>query len=223
MRHMNNTTNAIVIGQTGVHRVVAELLKLGVSPYLPVVDHGIDILLCGGVRLQVKTTQRPLTHWRQAGRLSFTLAHCQTIRQRKYVSCAARKFSEQCDFVVLYAMEANRFWVVPAHVLDGRWTLSIGSQSQWRDLDVNAARLLREQGLSYMQIAERLGSSHHTVMRRLKGGRFSSPTRNYADIEQYENRWDLITGALATLTEATHIVDSAASASVGGREHVLTP
>ena len=223
MRGMKHTTLAIIQGQGGVHRVLAELIDRGHTPYLPVIDHGVDILLESGVRLQVKTTQRPTQHWRYAGSWSFTLTRAQRIVKRKYVACVPRMFSESVDFIILVAAEARRFWIVPAPVLDGRNTVCFkDGRKQWKDCDIVEAKRLREEGWSYQAIADQLGLDQPTIRRRLSG-KFAVPKRHYADIAQYENRWDLITGALATLTEATHIVDSAASAPVGGREHVLTP
>ena len=213
MRRMKTHLPHIEQGQVGVHRVVSELLSLGHEPYLPVVDRGIDILLRSGIRLQVKSTHGATKHWRQAGRLMFTLAASQTIRQRQYVAAKPRQFSEQCDFVILWAIDPNRFWVVPAAVLDGRWTVSIGDEPQWRQVDMDAARRMREQGLTYEAIASNLLVNVRTLRRRLDGS-FAAPKRNLANLNQYENRWDLISGAVAMMTEANKIVETPAEALV---------
>lgn len=219
---MKQHTSTIVQGQQGVHRVVAELIDRGHKPYLPVTDEGIDILLRSGLSIQVKTTRRETQHWRTPGQFLFTLAKAATIRKKTVVAAPARQFSALCDFVVLYAIEANRFWIVPAVVLDGRWTVTIPrDRGQWRACDVAGIQALQAQGHTIEAIADHFNVAPRTITRRLTT--YQTTQRRYADLPQYENRWDLITGALATLTEATHIVDSAASAPVGGREHVLTP
>ena len=201
MRRMKTHLPHTEQGQVGVHRVVSELLALGHEPYLPVVDRGIDVLLRSGIRIQVKSTRRATAHWRQVGRLNFTLTNSQVIRKKKYVKAQPRKFSEQCDFVILWAIDPNRFWVVPAAVLDGRCTVSIGDDVQWRQVDIEAARRMREQGLSYDTIASNLGCTGTTIKRRLNGS-FVAPKRNLANLNQYENRWDLIDQYLGVLTEA---------------------
>lgn len=193
-------------GQQGVHRIVSELIGRGYEPYLPVIDTGIDVLLGSGVRLQVKTTQRPTKHWRQAGRFCFTLATSQSIVKKQYVKGKSRKFSEEVDFVILHAVEANRFWIVPAAILDNRNTVTFADgQEQWKDINLTEAKRMRDEGMSYQGIADALGAEHHTVMRRLKG-LFVEPKRNYAKVLQYENRWDLISDMVLTLREANRIV-----------------
>ena len=207
MRRMKTHPVNIERGQAGVHRVVSELIDRGHTPYLPVIDKGIDILLGSHIRLQIKTTQRPTNHWRQVGRWSFSLTKAQRIVKQKYVKCSARKFSEEVDFVILHAYQANRFWIVPAFVLDNRSTVTFkDGEKQWKDCDITEARRLRETGMSYQDIADSMGMERHTIVRRIKGT-YETPKRNYADIAQYENRWDLIAGAEATLREANRIVN----------------
>lgn len=196
----------IAKGQQGVHRVVSELIGRGHAPYLPVIDTGIDILLGSGVRLQVKTTQRMSGHWRYENRYSFTLTNAQRIVKKQYVAGHSRKFSEEVDFVILHAVEPNRFWVVPASVLDNRNTVTFSDgEQQWKSIDIVEARRMRDDGMSYQAIADALGAEQHTVKRRLNG-EYVETKRNYANIPQYENRWDLISGMVSTLREANRIV-----------------
>jgi hypothetical protein len=206
---MSKYSHPVMQGQAGVYHVVSELIARGHEPYLPAVDRGIDILLRSGVRLQVKTTRGPTQHWRQKGRICFMLSTAQSIKKQQYVPKQPRKFSEQCDFVILWCMKPSRTWVVPAVVLDGRYTLSIGETPQWKACDVAEATRLRAEGLSFQAIADHLGVERETVRRRVLG-KFVEPKRNYADLAQYEDRWDLISGAVATLTEANAIVPAAA-------------
>ena len=209
-----HTTSNIVQGQVAVHRTVAELLMRNVVPYFPTVDEGIDLIAGANVKLQIKSTLRHSQNYRMGGWWCFTLSNSQRIRQRRYVPCSSRKFSAQCDFVVLHAVEANRFWIVPAHVLDGRFTVQFkDGNRQWRDIDVNAARRMREQGYTYKAIADAIGATWKTIKNRLDGS-FTEPKRKYADLAQYENRWDLITGALATLHEANTIAETPREATI---------
>jgi len=194
-------------GQAGVYRVVSELILRNHAPYFPSVDSGVDLIVDGTLRLQVKTTLRASRHWRwPEGTFIFSLKKAQTIQKQKYVPCQSRKFREFCDFLVLWAVEPSRFWIVPAVVCDGRHNVTINDRHQWKLCDIDQAKALRAQGLSYRAIAEQIGADEWTVKRRLNGS-FAEPKRRYSDLMQYENRWDLITGALATLTEANTIVD----------------
>lgn len=216
MRRMNTlSTPNIAQGQLAVYRVVSELIARGHAPYLPVVDSGIDILLGSGIRLQVKSTQRPTQHWRQAGAWSFTLRASQRIVKQKYVKSATRQFSREVDFVILHGIEGNRFWIVPAHILDKRTGVMFkDGHKQWKDCDETEAKRLRAEGLSFQAIADQLGVSHHTVMRRIKGIG-SRNNRNYADIPQYENRWDLVGSAAIMLREANQIVSQTGGSPSG--------
>ncbi len=213
-----NQNPHIAQGQVGVHRVVAELIERGHAPYLPVIDDGIDILLGSGLRLQVKTTKAPVKHWRQEGRWSFTLTRAQRIVKRRYVPCSPRQFSAQVDFVILHALKANRYWIVPAAVLDGRFSINFKDGSkQWQACDVETARRLRASGLSYQAIADQLEIPQWVVRRRLDGSH-PVPKRNYADIPQYESRWDLLTAAIVGAQETTRVLKAAASASPAQQE-----
>jgi hypothetical protein len=181
----------IAQGQAGVHRIISELIPRGYAPYLPVVDTGVDILLAGNIRLQVKTTLRASQHHRLPPEtFSFTLSKAQTIKQQKFVSCAPRTFSEECDFVILVALEAQRVWIVPAVVLNGRYTAAFYKQAQWRDLDLDKMKELARQGLTFSEIARQIGSNFKTVSRRLRGK--EAPNKPHSNLGQYENRWDLI-------------------------------
>lgn len=201
---MKKHTNHVAQGQLGVHRVISELIARGHEPYLPVVDNGIDILLRSGIRLQIKTTRRETQHWRSVGSWSFSLSIQSVGAQHRYTS-KTRKFSEQVDFVILHAVEAARFWVVPAAVLDGRNTVCFkDGRKQWKDLDEVEINRLRMDGYTLEAIAGRFGVSMKTVRRRLTTNQ--KPRRRFADVAQYENRWDLITGTNDVLNEATELV-----------------
>lgn len=105
---------------------------------------------------------------------------------------------------MLWAIEPDRFWVVPSGVLDGRHTVTISPVKQWRDFDRDQVEAMKAEGLSLAEIAERLNVAVRTVTRRMTT--YSSPKREYTVLPQYENRWDLITATVATLREANEVV-----------------
>lgn len=49
---MGKATSAI--GERGVIKVIDELLARGFSPYRPIVDDGVDLMLSSGIKIQVK-------------------------------------------------------------------------------------------------------------------------------------------------------------------------
>src|SRR6266705_1724172 len=199
--------STVAQGQAGVHRVLSELILLGHRPYIPSSDTGIDILLEHGVRIQVKSTMRASAHWRlKEGTFLFSLSKAAQVRGGKIVvAMPPRIFSAVCDFVVLWAIEPDRFWVVPSGVLDRRHTITISTTSQWRDIDGDRITALKAQGLSVAEIAAQTGISRETIKRRLTT--FQTPKRKYSVLPQYENRWDLIAGTVATLSEASLAVE----------------
>jgi len=198
--------STVAQGQAGVYQVLAELILRGFRPYIPSTDMGVDILLEQGVRIQVKTTMRPSTHHRlREGTFSFSLAPARRVGANNTVRLVPpRIFSDGCDFVVLWAIEPQRFWVVPAAVLDHRHTATISPVRQWRDFDSAQVDVLKAQGMTIAQIAQHLGVAAKTVTRRQTT--FQLLKRKDANLQSYENRWDLITGMLATLTEANQSV-----------------
>lgn len=123
---MTDCVSTFHTGQAGVHRVAAELLLRGVNVYFPALDRaGIDLLTEQGLRIQVKSARlrvrsklsnRPAYYlhlgWAQQG-----AAH-RPIRR-------ARKYSEEADYFVIWGIDEDRFWIVPASVFDGRYCLML--------------------------------------------------------------------------------------------------
>ena len=213
-----HSVSTIAQGQAGVYQVLAELILRGFRPYLPASDIGVDILLEQGIRIQVKTTMRPSTHHRlRDGTFLFSLAPARQVGPNNTVKLVpARVFSGTCDFVVMWAIEPNRFWIVPSAVLDGRHTATISPVRQWRDFDKAQVETMKAQGLSISEIARQLGVAPRTVTRRQTT--FQSLKRKDANLQSYEDRWDLITQALAMLTEANAVVGPASKPAVIGVE-----
>lgn len=200
-------------GQAGVHRVLSELILRGHRTYTPSADTGVDILLESGVRIQVKTTMRASAHHRLVeGTFLFTLGQADRIIKSQVVNLPGREFSKHCDFIVLWAIEPDRFWVVPAGVLDGRHTVTISPVKQWRDFDKDRVDTLKASGLTLAEIAKELGVSVKTVMRRQTT--LQAPKREYTEMPKYENRWDLITASVATMCEAVTIASTSREEAV---------
>lgn len=209
--------STVAQGQAGVYRVLCELILRGHRPYSPATDIGVDILLEQGIRIQVKTTMRASVHRRfSEGTFLFSLSAAARIRAGAVISKQARVFSAACDFIVLWAIEAERFWIVPAAVLDNRHTAMITPTKQWRDFDSAQVDTLKAQGMTIAAIAKHLGVAPRTVTRRQTT--FQTPRTPYTYLQSYENKWDLITGALSTLSEANAVVGAASQPTRSGVE-----
>lgn len=123
---MTDRPSTFHIGQAGVYRVAAELLLRGVSVYFPALDRvGVDLVTEHGIRLQVKSARlrvraklstRPAYYlhlgWAQQG------AEHKPVRR-------ARLYSEEVNYFVIWGIDEDRFWIVPAHVFDGRYCLML--------------------------------------------------------------------------------------------------
>lgn len=207
---------SIVIGQAAVHRVVSELLFRAVPVSLPCVDdRGVDVY-AGPVRIQVKAAHLRYNSAYPQGAYWFKLIHGPVVTGNNNIRHRGpRQFSNQCDFVVLMGIDEQRFWVVPAHVLDSVTvvSLALGPQGFYKRSEFAEAKSLRDQGLTQQEIADRLGISQVAVSYQLRGGRKTLPKKTKSGlVREHEGRWELITDALATLREANHIVSDPTAA-----------
>jgi len=123
-------------GQAAVYRVASELLLREIPVALPVVDdRGVDIIALPSVRIQVKSAYLR-HHHRVYPQGAYWFKFVQgpivsgnhTIKRR-----GPRRFSAQCDFVVLVGIDQGRFWIVPAYVLDGKSLCVVGPDAAASD------------------------------------------------------------------------------------------
>jgi hypothetical protein len=142
-----------------------------------------------------------------------------TIKKR-----GARQFSHQCDFVVFMGIDEQRFWIVPSQMLDGTTlvSLTLGPSGFYKRDDFEETKRLRASGLTLQQVADHLGISQVAVSYRLRGGNKSLPKQTKSGmVREHENRWDLISGAVATLTEANTIAKTSRTPAVVERDTLL--
>lgn len=196
----------IQIGEAGVLRVMSELILRGHSPFKPAVDdHGVDLMLSSGLRIQVKTatlrTRKSETKhlkdgdvisevtgyhlslgWTQSGRI-----HAPIRRKRAY--------SEECDYFIIWGVDENRFWIVPSYLMDNRTCLVLGPTPI---ATRNQVMKLVDQGLGLDAIASKLGISPVTVWNRKhaesKTGGFTRAVR------MCEGRWEFLEKPPSELT-----------------------
>ena len=184
--------------------VVAELLVRGLRPYRPVVDdHGVDILLDNGARLQVKSTTLWKYKYDRTGKRShrvdpvyrFSLL---TDMQKRHGAAKLRAtgngsrrslaYSSFADFFILCGIEERRFWVVPTCIVDNRQMIVLGPKaipSPTKFLELVAS------GLSKREASRQLGFGSS---KWYWSGRGESVTGKWVRLSrQCEDRWDLLT------------------------------
>ena len=166
---------AELTGKAGEHSVAAQIELRGLNVYFPAVDSGVDLLVENGCRVQVKSAHLRCTpsilKIYPEGVYSF---HFPKNRHLAVSSSAVRttprrSLCDICDVVVLWGIEQNRFWVVPASLFAGRQCIFMGP-SNARDFDRDIPEMLRMQSLGYStyEIADHFGITQGSAWRRLQ-------------------------------------------------------
>ena len=113
----------LAIGKAGDLRVASELLLRGCDVFLTIVDSGSDLVLGNGKRIQVKTARRHYFTQKgeyQCSRYTFSFKAWQ--RNEKHYKCHAL---ENVDFVILWAVEDDVFFIIPAEKVRGKYSVSL--------------------------------------------------------------------------------------------------
>lgn len=202
----------MLTGQAGVWRVAAELALRGIPPSFPGVDYGYDLILEHGVRIQVKAARlRSHKHYPQGVYLFHLMKSIRLGPKRTIIKDSTRKYSDDCEFVVLCGLDENRFWVTPAADLDHATFLSLGPASRAKpfraDIDVELVRFLKDQGWTVKQIAEHYDIDSTAIRLRLNGAIGSIAKYRLSDrVRECEDRWELIDGYLKTFEPSENSV-----------------
>src|SRR5437867_747185 len=112
-------------GQAGVYQVASQLCLRGYNPMFPCVDHGADLVLEGGVRLQVKAGKLRYSKVYPQGAYWFHIERSRLINRRQ-IGVKIDDWTVICDFAVFWGIDENRFWIVPAPELNGHVCLVLG-------------------------------------------------------------------------------------------------
>lgn len=193
--------SSIVLGQRGEYRVIDELLVRGFVPCMPAVDIGFDLVLPSGVRIQVKSSKlvtRDGYRYKQKV-YQFMLSQRRTLHRgsksiKQEYAARLRRFSDVCDFVILWGSDEDRFWIVPSKLMDNRGQVIVGGKPRWRDIDMVKVAALQENGWTQRQIAKELGVGLSTLQFRIYGQ--VEPKKHHGsfvkEVNSCEDRWDLI-------------------------------
>ncbi len=180
--------NTLRTGQIGVSRVIARLIEHGCSPYVPVVDdHGVDLMLIDGKRIQVKSANLQQVRVK-VGTYAYRLGYAnQNWKPGVTVKDRIRPFSEECDFVIFVGLTEDRYWICPSYLLDGHHQVELGSRP-WQSGVIVRNELASGKGV--LETASDLGISRTTVWRRKHGdatfGGFSRAVR------LCEDKWEFL-------------------------------
>ncbi len=201
----------LLTGQAGVWQVASQLALRGLNPYFPGVDLGCDLLVEGRIRLQVKAASlRKHARVYPDGAYHFKFWQAAIVTGAKNIRRRGqRDYSAVADFIVLWGVDENRFWIVPASLLARTSGLVVGPRGFYQRQDFAEAKTLRAAGLSQQEIATRLGISQVAVSYQLRGGRVKQPKQTVAaQVRGLEDRWDLIPGALGLVHELKAIAST---------------
>jgi hypothetical protein len=203
---MRTLPKPLAQGQAGVYAVASQLLLRGITPCFPSVDIGTDIITIAGTKLQVKSCHAHI-HPKWYGGFQF---YPFTFGKHVKLSKGQRIenyhiFSEICDFVVLWGIEQSRYWIVPAHLLDGKSGCTLGPESAFCAADIEIVKQARKAGMTYRAISAKHNLSLATT-HRLDNSDYEA---NFSSkVREYENHWDLISSYEGTLQEAENIISA---------------
>lgn len=100
------------IGLAGEFRVMAELLLKGHNPAKSYLEQGADIVLENGLRIEVKSGHR--CHSNISGKYHTTRNNYSFVLKR-----AQARSLETCDFLILWCMDDDCFFIIPVGVITG--------------------------------------------------------------------------------------------------------
>jgi hypothetical protein len=113
-------------GQAGAYQVASQLLLRGVNVFFPAVDVGADLLTGSGVRVQVKSTYLSCRRGADFPAGAYWFHFYKQVLDHGRRRNAPRDFVAECDVVVLWGIDHNKFWVVPAFELTDCQCLVLG-------------------------------------------------------------------------------------------------
>lgn len=186
-------------GEASVLTTQLNLFYAGYNVFKPTVDEaGMDLAVIKGkqvARIQVKASSL-ITKERSDGSTviyyEFNLAAIRA-RYGGPAQVRLRNFSEEVDFVILHGVDEDKFWIVPAALLDGKKSVTVYSTSRSKlGIDWDAIRSRRESGETFRSLGESIGISGSAVLERLRGTTKEAGSKIVNQVRAFENAWDSI-------------------------------
>lgn len=106
---MTNTKTSQYLGAAGELRVMSELVMRGFNPAKTYLDHGLDMILSNGKRIQVKTARRFKNDTNNSIYYHFTVGGW----YNKSNGEKLKSKSESVDFYIFWCVEDNAFYIIP--------------------------------------------------------------------------------------------------------------
>lgn len=109
----------LALGKAGELRVASELLLRGYEVFETVVDSGIDLILANGKRIQIKSATRTKSYKNYT---KYTFSFKSWRKQKKTYE---PHNLEGIDFIILWAIDDNDFFVIPATQIRGKYSVTL--------------------------------------------------------------------------------------------------
>ncbi len=117
----------LLLGRSGEYRVASELLLRGHEVFLASIDSSIDLILGNGNRIQIKTARKTKVNTSSHKRYVFSFKSWE--QQNGHYK--AHDLNET-DFVILWAMDDNVFFIIPANEVRGKFSIQLSLNGrQW--------------------------------------------------------------------------------------------
>jgi len=113
------------VGKAGELRVASELLLRGYDVHLSIIDHGTDLLVNGAVRIQVKSAHSRSYSIMRRGAPVPCEDYTFSFKSWRRIGSRYEPHPLDVDFVILWAIDADKFLIVPASCVRGRYSIRI--------------------------------------------------------------------------------------------------
>lgn len=191
-------------GKAGEHAVIAQLLSRGISVAAPIVDDGVDLIVAGSLRIQVKTSRKSLSRGFGSGYV-FGIG---VKRVSKHVQKAKsiRQYVGKVDFMIFVGLDDWRFWVVPVSLMamhPNVQSVMLGGTHK-RFVDRVRLKELLKSGMRQCDVAAEMGI-HPVMVSEFARGKKQPIKKNFhhfaVQADKYENAWHEISAALGLAAE----------------------
>jgi len=115
--------NSMIIGKAGELRVMSELLLRGFFPSLMLEISEADIILTNGIRIQVKSS---FLHHSKTAKNYYSFSFRGWKRDITGKRKQEKHELKNVDFIILWAIKDNIFFIIPAEKIRRRYSWSIG-------------------------------------------------------------------------------------------------
>jgi hypothetical protein len=191
---MREAKHAAFTGKAGEHAVASQLFLREMGVLWPLVDTGYDLMTEFGCRVQVKCAH--FYHHKTSPRYFFPLPKTRRMPNTdKTTKLVARKsFAEVCDFVVFWGIEQNRFWIVPAALVDESTGVELGLENSQRRFvgSVSDMREMLKLGYNRGQVAKHYNIERQSLQQFLDSGKDVIDETVVARMRTCEGRWESI-------------------------------